>query len=140
MDSLLNWIGIGSAALLAVAVAVAWLEHRARLAELRRELETAENSRFMLEEHIRDVDERLLALNAALESQQKSTIRTHETSAPRSTSDAALQRIAARAAAEEAPEAPTSPPSGWIDTLPMVQTTELQPTYEPTRPVDLHPH
>jgi hypothetical protein len=140
MDSLLNWIGIGSAALLAVAVAVAWLEHRARLAELRRELETAENSRFMLEEHIRDVDEQLLALNAALESQQKSTIRTHETSAPRSMSDAALQRIAARAAAEDAPEAPTSPPSGWVDTLPMVQTTELQPTFEPTRPVDLHPH
>jgi hypothetical protein len=140
MDSLLNWIGIGSAALLAVAVAVAWLEHRARLAELRRELETAENSRFMLEEHIRDVDEQLLALNAALESQQKSTIRTHETSAPRSMSDAALQRIAASAAAEDAPEAPTSPPSGWVDTLPMVQTTELQPTFEPTRPVDLHAH
>lgn len=140
MDSLLNWIGIGSAALLAVAVAVAWLEHRARLAELRRELETAENSRFMLEEHIRGVDERLLALNAALESQQKSQIRTHETSAPRSTSETTLQRIAARAAAEDAPEAPTSPPSGWIDTLPMVQTTELQSTFEPTRPVDVHPH
>ena len=140
MDSLLNWIGIGSAALLAVAVAVAWLEHRARLAELRRELETAENSRFMLEEHIRGVDERLLALNAALEPQQKSQIRTHETTAPRSTSATALQRIAARAAAEDAPEAPTSPPSGWIDTLPMVQTTELQSTFEPTRPVDVHPH
>ena len=140
MDSLLNWIGIGSAALLAVAVAVAWLEHRARLAELRRELETAENSRFMLEEHIRGVDERLLALNAALESQQKSQIRTHENSAPRSPSETTLQRIAARAAAEDAPEAPTSPPSGWIDTLPMVQTTELQSTFEPTRPVDVHPH
>jgi hypothetical protein len=55
-------------------------------------------------------------------------------------SDAALQRIAASAAAEDAPEAPTSPPSGWVDTLPMVQTTELQPTFEPTRPVDLHAH
>jgi hypothetical protein len=139
MDSLLNWIGIGSAALLAVAVAVAWLEHRARLADLRRELETAENSRFMLEEHIRGVDERLVALNAALESQQKSQIRTHETSEHRSTSDAALQRIAARAAIEDAPEASTSPPSGWIDTLPMVQSAEPKPTYEPTRPVDLHP-
>ncbi len=140
MDSLLNWIGIGSAALLAVAIAVAWLEHRARLGDLRRELETAENSRFMLEEHMRDVDERLRALNVALESQHKPHGGTQEASAHKSTSDAALQRIAARAASEGEIEAPTSPPSGWIDTLPMVQSTEPKPSLGPTRPADLHPH
>lgn len=140
MDSLLNWIGIGSAALLAVAVAVAWLEHRARLVELRRDLETAENSRFMLEEHIRGVDVRLQALNAALESQQSVLAGAREATAHKSTSDTALQRIATRAATGPRAEAPTQPPSVWADTQPMVQTADLQPSYEPTRPVDLHPH
>ncbi len=141
MDSLLNSIGIGSAALLAVAVAVAWLEHRARLADLRRELETAENSRFMLEEHIRGVDVRLQALNAALESQQTASAGTREASAHKSTSDSALQRIATRAAATVAPDAPVAtPPSVWPDTQPMVQSAEPKPAYEPTRPVDLHPN
>ena len=141
MDSLLNWIGIGSAALLVVAVAVAWLEHRARLADLRRELETAENSRFMLEEHIRGVDVRLQALNAALESQQSALAGTREATAHKATSDAALQRLATRAAAPAAPDAPAATlPSVWPDTQPMVQSAEPKPVYEPTRPVDLHPH
>lgn len=146
MDSLLNWIGIGSAALLAVAVAVAWLEHRARLVELRRDLETAENSRFMLEEHIRGVDVRLQALNAALESQQSVLAGARESTAHKSTSDTALQRIATRAAqgntggTGSVTEGPTQPPTGWADTQPMVQTAEPQPAYEATRPVDLHAH
>jgi len=143
MDSLLNWIGIGSAALLAVAVAVAWLEHRARLAELRRELETAENSRFMLEEHIRGVDVRLQALNAALQSQQSAQSSTREATAHKSTSDTALQRIATRAATGASAagfDGPTLPPLGWADTQPMVQATERQTSYDDTRPADLHTH
>lgn len=140
MDSLLNWIGIASAALLAVAVAVAWLEHRARLAELRRDLETAENSRFMLEEHVRGVDVRLQALNAALESQQVVLTGAREATAHKSTSDTALQRIATLAAADSSAEASLQPPSIWPDTQPMVQNAEPQTHYEHTRPVDLHPH
>jgi hypothetical protein len=139
MDSLLNWIGIASAALLAVAVAVAWLEHRARLAELRRDLETAENSRFMLEEHVRGVDVRLQALNAALESQQVVLTGAREATAHKSTSDTALQRIATLRP-RRSTEASLQPPSIWPDTQPMVQNAEPQTHYEHTRPVDLHPH
>ncbi len=143
MDSLLIWIGIVSFALLAVAVAVAWLEHRARLVELRRELETAENSRFMLEEHIRGVDVRLQALNAALQTQQRSLSSTREATAHKSSSETALQRIAARAAtgtSGASTEGPTLPPMGWADTQPMVQAAEPITAYEDTRPADLHPH
>lgn len=157
MDSLLNWIGLGSVALLAVAVAVSWLEHRARLFELRRDLETAENSRFMLEERVRGVDVRLQELNAALESQHSAPPGTREGSTPKPGTEASPPRTAARpaphaahapsaqpvaAAAPEAPKGPRpprAPVSGWADTQPMVQIPDPMPSFEPTRPVDLHP-
>lgn len=163
MDSLLNWIGLGSVALLAVAVAVSWLEHRARVFELRRDLQTAENSRFMLEERVRGVDFRLQELNAALESQHSGLPSTREGGTPRQDSEAGPPRTAARpaphalqalpappvaaaaAAAATAPEAPKGPRpprapiSGWADTQPMVQIPDPMPSFEPTRPVDLHP-
>ena len=140
MDSLITWLGIGSAALLVVATLVAWWEHRVRMAALRRELALAEDSRFALEEHVRGVDVRLQAMDAALESQKEALASARDAASHKSSADSTLQRIVAGSAPTFAAPESNGRPSVWPDTLPMVQATKTYPAYEPTQPVDLHPH
>lgn len=137
MSSLLTWLGIGSATLLAVAVAVAWWEHRQRLAELRRELALATDSRFALEEHVREVDQRLQAISVAIQSQGEALAAAREASELKTTLGTALQRMASPLLDAAHPVRPTE----WPDTLPMVQAPlAATPSYEPTQPLDLHHH
>ncbi len=158
MEVLLKWIGITSGVLLTVAVAVAWWEHRKRMAELRRELADSVNSRFELEVRVRAVDERLKAMNATLESQRHDLATTRETGHRKGLLEQTMQRMstppaAATAAAPAASPAHPAPArraapaaddprsSVWPDTLPMVQDTTAAKPAEPRRnPQDLHPH
>jgi hypothetical protein len=158
MEVLLKWIGITSGILLAVAVAVAWWEHRKRMAELRRELADSVNSRFELEVRVRAVDERLKAMNATLESQRHDLAATRESGHRKGLLEQTMQRMSTPPAAANPAPAPAAvqPPgsarratpaaedsrsSVWPDTLPMVQDTTAAKAAEPSRnPQDLHPH
>jgi hypothetical protein len=90
----------------------AWQRHRVHLAEIRRQLAWSEASRFQLEEHARDVDQRLAAMSEALQSQQQVVLQA--------TSDAASRRAEMEALLDRAAAAPgPAPAPAWADTLPM---------------------
>lgn len=148
-------LAIGLAVLIIVALAVAWWEHRQRLAEVQRRLEDSEQSRFMLEQQAGEMDARLVALSEAL-----------VTKRTRAGSEAAAGPASARSsvpssAASAAPSSGTSAPGDqaerattmstamnrmsapaqrddvfWQDTQPMVGTSAEQ-NFAPTMPAPL---
>ena len=69
MDSIFLWLGAAGAALLLVAICVAWWEHLRRMADIERQMSWSEQSRFALEARAREVDARLLAMTAVLHNQ-----------------------------------------------------------------------
>ena len=139
MDRILTWLGAASAALLTVAIAVAWWEHRKRMAEMRRELAWSENSRFALEDHAKTVEERLQAITARVESQRQELHTVRDITQRRQALEGALQRMSQPAAVADAP------PGAWINTEPMVLATSVPPRldaphFDPTEPAELTPH
>lgn len=169
MDSLLTWIGLGGGALLVATGGLAWWEHRKRLLELKRDLALAENSRFLLEEHVRGVDVRLQSINATLQAHQQALTSQRSTAAqPLPTPAAPATGVASAAVVSGAALLPLAhpPPAAlpvaatagsvvpadspapelrieWPATLPM-ELEDLGPGapvhYAPTMPMDLTPH
>ena len=160
MDQFFSWLGMASAALLVVAVAVAWWEHRKRMAEIRRQLAWSENSRFAMEEHVREVDVRMQAMSVALESQQQALTGARDPSKRKDLVSQTLQRMStppqtsgsagsaphpATVADATKPAAPDKAaaearPTEWPDTLPMVLNTGTAPGHDAARPADLQRH
>ena len=139
MDRFLTWLGAASAALLTVAIAVPWWEHRKRMAEMRRELAWSENSRFALEEHAKTVEVRLQAINANIESQMQELHSVRDITQRRQALEGALQRMSQPATAADAQA------GAWIDTEPMVLATSVPPRFDPphfdpTEPAELSQH
>lgn len=146
MDTLLTWIGLGGCALITVAGALAWWEHRKRLLELKRDIALVENSRFLLEEHVRTVDLRLQAMDATLQAQQRTLANQRPAPPPAAAAATPAAAVASAAAATTPDPAPApavqnpAPRTDWPDTLPMELDESRAVHYAPTMPMDLAPH
>lgn len=160
MEILLNWIGIGSGALLAIAVTVAWWEHRKRQALKRRTLAAAQiallgDESMPAPDAAHDQPQRRQALDSAMQRMAKAGAALSPALTPN-------PAAAAATAAHPSPEpsrpatnpgdAAAAPSAPWADTVPMVQASgipirQLPDIHwdggtedEPSRPMDLQPH
>ncbi len=147
MDQILLGLGAAGAALLIIAIAVAFWEHRRHLAEMRQQLAWSENTRDLLQAHAKDVDARLATLSATLNSQLL-TGTPHAAAAtpaaaalpfavqtpPRASAPAGTAAVAMAAAQSAVTQQ-------WIDTEPMVLTSQVLegpvPDFDPTMPAEL---
>jgi len=71
MNGLILLGACGLAALVLVALAVAWWEHRKRLVEMQRRLAWSEQSRFMAEQQAGEATARLAAIGRALDTRRQ---------------------------------------------------------------------
>ncbi len=106
MNKLLLLSAAGLMGVIAIAVALAWWEHRKRLQDLQRRLAWSEQSRFMAEQQADEAAQRLAEIGRALDT---------------------FRRPAPEPAAEPA-TAPAAPLPDWRDTEPMVGRTDFAET------------
>ncbi len=156
MDQILLGLGAAGAALLIIAIGVALWEHRRHTAEMRQQQAWSENTRDLLHAHAKDVDARLATLTAAVQSHLMAAPGEHtppqrvSTSAavaatagpqPASVEGAARLRTTAHAgsAAVAMAAAQSAVTQQWIDTEPMVLTSQVL-DFDPTMPAELSAH
>jgi hypothetical protein len=141
MDRILLGLGAAGAALLIIAIAVAWWEHRRHAVELRRQLAWSENTRDLLQAHAKDVETRLSALTATVQAHQQShqgsgTAREPNSTAPDSPPHFASPSVLAAAATAAAAGAQMQ---HWKDTEPMVLAGPVL-DFDPTLPATVAEH
>lgn len=107
----LAWAAVGSGIALLAAGAWLWRRHRRNLADMRRRLEFAEESRFELERHAEEVNVRLAQMSRTLQQQQQALDSAREMAKRRAALEALLH------AAGGAPLA-----GSWADTQPLDDT------------------
>ncbi len=170
MDQILLGLGAAGAALLIIAIAVAVWEHLRHIAEMRQQLAWSENTRDLLQAHAKDVDARLATLTAAVHAQRltslaagpppvnvpaqpaaSSTVAAPAKVAPRASSKLGIAAATAQAGAAAAALAtvPSVAPAQWVETEPMVLTSQVftpethwprMPDFDPTMPAELSEH
>jgi hypothetical protein len=159
MDQILIGLGAAGAALLIIAVAVALWEHRRHEAEMRQQMAWSENTRELLQAHAKDVDARLSALTAAVQSQQAAAQVSGASSsqpqpappgagsgAPVQDTGSAMARPQAHVgtAAVALAAAQAAVTQQWIDTEPMVLTSQVLEgpvlDFDPTMPAEFSEH
>ncbi len=133
MDRILLGLGAAGAALLIVAIAVAWWEHWRHMKEIRQQLAWSENTRALLQAHATDVENRLSALTAVVNSQRLAQAATAANMAQQG-DPAAASAVAASKARQAARAEKT-----WTDTEPMVLKSTT-PDFDPTMPAELSDH
>ena len=154
MDQILLGLGAAGAALLIIAIGVALWEHRRHVAEMRQQMAWSENTRDLLQAHAQDVDARLSALTAVVQSQQiasktgtaAATPAAQAVPAPNNGSAMARPQAHVGTAAVALAAAQAAVTKQWIDTEPMVLTSQvlegpateqLVPDFDPTMPAEL---
>ena len=155
MDQILLGLGAAGAALLIIAIGVALWEHRRHVAEMRQQMAWSENTRDLLQAHAKDVDARLAALTAAVQSQQTAAKPTPQPPAGTLQNSAALDSTGSANARPQAhvgtaavalAAAQAAVTQQWIDTEPMVLTSQVLdgpapervvPDFDPTMPAEL---
>lgn len=160
MDQILLGLGAAGAALLIIAVGVALWEHRRHVAEMRQQMAWSENTRDLLQAHAQDVEARLSALTAAVQAQQLAakpgaavgnpTAAAQVPSAsqaPDTGSATARPQAHVGTAAVALAAAQAAVTQQWIDTEPMVLTSQVLegpapdrvvvPDFDPTMPAEL---
>ena len=152
MDQILLGLGAAGATLLVVAIAVALWEHRRHLAELRQQLAWSKNTRDLLQAHARDVDARLDTLSAAVNAKLlPAPAALPQPLAGKPSQGQAASRTTAHAgsAAVALAAAQAAVRQHWIDTEPMVLTSQVLegstpdrdvPDFDPTMPAELSEH
>ncbi len=149
MDQILLGLGAAGAALLVIAITVALWEHRRHIAEMRQQLAWSENTRDLLQAHAQDVNARLATLSAAVQAQQQPQQQPPQQ--PVTPAELPARHITAHAgsAAVAMAAARSAPPQRWIDTEPMVLTSQVyegpaqerrSPDFDPTMPAALSEH